>query len=193
MKIYTKTGDRGETGLFGGARVSKASARVSAYGDVDELNSVLGVVCAHLDASQVSQAETGELLRQIQHDLFVLGAELAKNPDPGKVIDLGMPLLDEHDVQRLERAIDQGDAELTPLKTFILPGGSVVASFLHIARTTCRRAERAVVLLAQAESVRDELVRYLNRLSDLLFTLARVQNTRAGVADVPWAPRQPKV
>lgn len=185
MKIYTKTGDRGETGLFGGARVSKASVRVNAYGDVDELNSVLGVVVAHVDDIQRS-----ELLRQIQSELFVLGAELAKNPD--KDVDLGMPLLAEADVERLERSIDELDQALAPLKTFILPGGSFAAAFLHMARTTCRRAERALVELAQGESVREELVRYLNRLSDLLFTLARAENARAGVSDVPWVKRQPK-
>lgn len=183
MKIYTKTGDRGETGLFGGARVSKASLRVSAYGDVDELNSVLGVVIAH-----TSDAERSERLRQIQSDLFVLGAELAKNPD--KQVDLGLPLLTEADVQRLEQHIDELDAQLSPLKTFILPGGSIAAAFLHVARTTCRRAERAVVLLARSETVRDELVRYLNRLSDLLFTLARAANANAGVTDVPWLGRR---
>ena len=186
MKIYTKTGDRGDTGLFGGARVSKASTRVSAYGDVDELNSVLGVVCAHLE-----DVEACENVRQIQGDLFVLGAELAKNPD--KQLDLGISLLAEQDVERLERYIDALDRGLPPLKTFILPGGSCAASFLHLARTTCRRAERSVVELAQAESVREELVRYLNRLSDLLFTLARAQNARAGVHDIPWVGRQPKV
>ena len=186
MKIYTKTGDRGDTGLFGGARVSKASTRVSAYGDVDELNSVLGVVCAHLEDAAVC-----ENVRQIQGDLFVLGAELAKNPD--KPLNLGIALLGEDDVERLERYIDELDRELQPLKTFILPGGSCAASFLHLARTTCRRAERSVVELAQAESVREELVRYLNRLSDLLFTLARAQNAHAGVHDVPWVGRQPKV
>lgn len=187
MKIYTKTGDRGETGLFGGARVSKASARVSAYGDVDELNSVLGVVCAQLG----DDLETCENLRQIQGDLFVLGAELAKNPD--KPLQLGISLLAEQDVERLEHYIDELDRGLAPLKTFILPGGSAAASFLHLARTTCRRAERAVVALAQTESVREELVRYLNRLSDLLFTLARGQNARRGVQDIPWLGRQPKV
>lgn len=183
MKIYTKTGDRGETGLFGGARVSKASARVSAYGDVDELNSVLGVVVAQT-ADEAARAE----LRQIQGELFVLGAELAKNPD--KQVDLGMPLLSEADVQRLERQIDALDQSLAPLKTFILPGGSVPAAFLHVARTTCRRAERAVVDLARAEPVREELIRYLNRLSDLLFTMARASNARAGEPDVPWVGRQ---
>jgi cob(I)alamin adenosyltransferase len=185
MKIYTKTGDKGDTGLFGGARVSKSSQRVVAYGDVDELNSVLGVVTAHTaDTSGVQQ------LRQIQSDLFVLGAELAKNPD--KQVDLGMPLLADNDIERLERLIDQLDDGLPALKTFILPGGTPSAAFLHLARTTCRRAERSVVHLAQTEPVRAELVRYLNRLSDLLFTMARADNARAGTPDVPWVGRSGK-
>lgn len=185
MKIYTKTGDKGDTGLFGGARVSKSSQRVAAYGDVDELNSVLGVVGAH-----TSDADGIEQLRQIQGELFVLGAELAKNPN--KEVDLGMPLLADSDIERLEKLIDALDAALPALKTFILPGGSASAAFLHLARTTCRRAERAVVQLAQAEPVRAELVRYLNRLSDLLFTMARADNARAGVPDVPWVGRTSK-
>jgi cob(I)alamin adenosyltransferase len=185
MKIYTKTGDKGDTGLFGGARVSKSSQRVAAYGDVDELNSVLGIVSAH-----TSDAATNNQLREIQSELFVLGAELAKNPN--KEVDLGMPLLADSDIERLETWIDTLDAALPALKTFILPGGSASAAFLHLARTTCRRAERAVVQLAQAEPVRAELVRYLNRLSDLLFTMARADNARAGTPDVPWVGRSNK-
>ena len=185
MKIYTKTGDKGDTGLFGGARVSKSSQRVSAYGEVDELNSVLGIVSAH-----VGEGETGERLQQIQGDLFVLGAELAKNPN--KEVDLGMALLADSDIERLEGLIDLLDATLAPLKTFILPGGTQGAAFLHLARTTCRRAERAVVELAKTEPVRAELVRYLNRLSDLLFTMARADNARAGTPDVPWVGRSGK-
>jgi cob(I)alamin adenosyltransferase len=182
MKIYTKTGDRGQTALFGGARVSKASVRVSAYGDVDELNSHLGVVCAHgPDAALATR------LREIQEELFSLGAELAKNPD--KDVDLGVPGVGDVQIERLERDIDAFETELEPLKTFILPGGTPSAAFLHVARTACRRAERAVVLLTEAEPVRPELVRYLNRLSDLLFVMARVANHRAGVADVPWLGR----
>ncbi|HKP57827.1 MAG TPA: cob(I)yrinic acid a,c-diamide adenosyltransferase [Polyangiales bacterium] len=182
MKIYTKTGDRGQTALFGGARVSKASTRVSAYGDVDELNSHLGVVCAH-----TSDAKLAGRLREIQAELFSLGAELAKNPD--KDVDLGVPGVAETDIERLERDIDTFETELTPLKTFILPGGSPSAAFLHVARTACRRAERAVVTLLDSEPVRPELLRYLNRLSDLLFVMARVANHRANVVDVPWLGR----
>jgi cob(I)alamin adenosyltransferase len=182
MKIYTKTGDRGQTALFGGARVSKASLRVSAYGDVDELNSHLGVVCAHCNDAALTKR-----LHEIQAELFSLGAELAKNPD--KDVDVGVPGVSDLEIERLEHDIDAFETELAPLKTFILPGGSQVAAFLHVARTACRRAERAVVLLAEAESVREEVVRYLTRLSDGLFVMARVANHRAGVADVPWLGR----
>lgn len=182
MKIYTKTGDRGETALFGGARVSKSSARVSAYGDVDELNSQLGVAAAHAD-----DASLRTRLRELQSELFSLGAELAKNPD--KDVDLGVPGVAEADIERLERDIDAFESELSPLKTFILPGGCPSAAFLHVARTGCRRAERAVVALQDAEPVRGELLRYLNRLSDLLFVMARVANHRAGIEDVPWLGR----
>lgn len=180
MKIYTKTGDRGQTGLFGGARVSKASTRVDAYGDVDELNSVLGIVRAHGEAES-------SLLATIQSELFNVGAELAR--DPSKDVDLGVPLVDEAAVARLELAIDRLEQDLEPLKTFVLPGGSREASFLHLARTTCRRAERKLVGLDQAEGLRPELIRYLNRLSDLLFVLARHANHRAKIADLPWQGR----
>jgi cob(I)alamin adenosyltransferase len=182
MKIYTKTGDRGQTALFGGARVSKASLRVSAYGDVDELNSHLGVVCAH-----TSDAALGTRLREIQAELFSLGAELAKNPD--KDVDLGVPGVSDRDIERLEQDIDTLETELAPLKTFILPGGSPAAAFLHVARTACRRAERSLVTLLDSEPVRPELLRYLNRLSDWLFVMARVANHRADVVDVPWLGR----
>ncbi len=181
MKIYTKTGDAGETGLFGGTRVSKASDRVAAYGDVDERNSALGVArLAPIDE------ERDALLGAIQSELFELGAELAARA--GK--DTGVPRIGDAEVERLERAIDRAEEELPALKSFILPGGSSAAAHLHLARTVCRRAERAVVGLAQREDVRPEIVRYLNRLSDLLFVLARLANARAGVADVPWEGRR---
>jgi cob(I)alamin adenosyltransferase len=179
VKIYTKTGDRGETGLFGGARVSKASLRVDTYGEIDELNSVLGLVrCELVDA------ESDALLQVVQSQLFNLGAELSSAPD--SKVALGIALVSEQEIGALEAAIDRAEAELPALKTFILPGGCRGAALLHLARTVCRRAERKLVLLAQTESVRDESVRYLNRLSDTLFVLARLQNLRAGVADVPW-------
>ena len=180
MKIYTKTGDKGETGLFGGARVSKASLRVEAYGQVDELNSVLGLVRSEGEFD----AGIAALLEAVQCQLFNLGAELASAPD--NKVALNIPLVSEDEIAALEHAIDRAEGELQPLKTFVLPGGSRAAATLHLARTVCRRAERALVLLAQEESVRADCVRFLNRLSDALFVFARLANHRAGVADVPW-------
>lgn len=181
MKIYTKTGDAGDTGLFGGARVSKDDVRVEAYGDVDELNSVLGVVRAEGSLG----APFDELLAAIQSRLFDVGAELAN----GKGKDLGIPLVTEDDVVAIERAIDRAEEELEPLRTFVMPGGARLASALHVARTVCRRAERRIVTLGRTHEVRGEVLRYVNRLSDLFFTLARLANRRAGVEDVPWIGR----
>ena len=184
MKIYTRTGDAGDTGLFGGERVSKASARVEAYGDVDELNSVLGVARCHRLGKDAPD-DFDALLATIASRLFDLGAEIANAS--GK--DLGIPLVDDADVTAMERAIDRAEEEVAPLKVFVLPGGAPMAAQLHVARTVCRRAERRVVALASVTPVRGEVVRYLNRLSDLLFTLARLANHRAGVGDVPWVGR----
>jgi cob(I)alamin adenosyltransferase len=182
MKIYTRTGDDGTTGLFGGARVNKASPRVGAYGSVDELNATIGVARAlELDA------ESESTLAHVQVDLFVLGAELAAVP--GKETKLPMALLTDDDVTRLEHAIDDAEATLQPLTNFILPGGCPQAAALHVARTVCRRAEREV-LAVDGGAVRSTLVIYLNRLSDLLFVLARRANLVRAVADVPWAPRK---
>jgi cob(I)alamin adenosyltransferase len=184
VKIYTKTGDDGTTGLFGGGRVKKASARVEAYGTVDELNATLGLARASkLDPFAES------VLAQTQVDLFTVGAELACVP--GKEDKLGMTLIDGDDAARLERAIDDAEKELAPLKTFVLPGGSPQAAALHLARTVCRRAEREVLAMDDV-TPRADVVIYLNRLSDLLFTLARHANLKAGVEDVPWAPRAAK-
>jgi cob(I)alamin adenosyltransferase len=180
VKIYTKTGDDGTTGLFGGARVKKASSRVEAYGTCDELNAVIGLARAtKLDAF------IDDVLAKVQVDLFTLGAELATVP--GKEENLGMALLAPDDAARLERAIDEAEKDLPPLKNFVLPGGSPQAAALHLARTVARRAERAVLSLDDA-TPRSEIVIYLNRLSDLLFVLARRANAVAGVPDVPWAP-----
>lgn len=181
MKIYTKTGDDGTTGLFGGARVKKTALRVEAYGTVDELNAALGVA----RASQLVAA-VDAVLAQVQVDLFTLGAELACVP--GKEDKMKMALLEMRDAERLERAIDDAEAGLPALTNFILPGGSPGAAHLHFARTVCRRAERAVLAIEDGP-VRADLVVYLNRLSDLLFVLARRVNHEARVADVPWAPR----
>jgi cob(I)alamin adenosyltransferase len=183
LKIYTKTGDQGQTGLFGGARVSKADARVDAYGEVDELNSALGLVRSHC-----VDPRTAALLHELQSELFTLGAELACVP--GKSIDVGVALLTDGEIERIEHTIDELEADLPALKSFVLPGGSVEASFLHVARTTCRRAERSLVALAGLEPVRSELLRYVNRLSDLLFVMARHANFRAKIDDVPWLGRK---
>jgi cob(I)alamin adenosyltransferase len=180
MKIYTKTGDDGTTGLFGGARVKKASSRVEAYGTVDELNAVLGVA----RATGLSTF-ADDVLSRTQVDLFTLGAELACVP--GKEAKLAMPLIESADAERLERAIDDAESHLTQLQTFILPGGSPQAASLHLGRTVCRRAERALLAIDDAPP-RGMLVIYLNRLSDLLFVLARLANHEKGVTDVPWVP-----
>ncbi|HET7542398.1 MAG TPA: cob(I)yrinic acid a,c-diamide adenosyltransferase [Polyangiaceae bacterium] len=182
MKIYTRTGDAGETGLFGGARVGKDDPRVEAYGTVDELNSCLGVVRA-LGAS----TETDEALLQIQSDLFTLGAELACAP--GKEQKLNMTVLGEADILRLEGWIDRSEAPLEPLKNFVLPGGSTSAAELHKARTVCRRAERRTLTASHSSAIRSEVLIYLNRLSDLLFVLARYENHVAGLSDIPWRAR----
>lgn len=181
MKIYTKTGDTGETGLFGGGRVPKHHPRVSAYGDVDELNSALGVVRATAPV-----AFQDELLQSIQRDLFSLGGHLA-TPHPEKVRKaLEKAELSPERITAFEQAIDQADHELPPLRAFILPAGTPKAAALHLARTVCRRAERSVVALAEAEEVPALFLAYLNRLSDLLFTLARLANHREGTGDVTW-------
>jgi cob(I)alamin adenosyltransferase len=181
VKIYTKTGDDGTTGLFGGGRVPKTDLRVDAYGTVDELNSILGVArAARLGA------EIDAVLGRVQEDLFVLGAELACVP--GRESKLGMTLLAAADAERLEHAIDASETHVQPLKSFVLPGGSAQAAHLHHARTVCRRAERAVLGMGEPPA-RREVVIYLNRLSDLLFVMARRANAEAGIADVPWAGR----
>ena len=168
MKIYTRTGDLGETSLFGGARVSKNDPRIDAYGTVDELNALIGVARASWSESPIDSQ-----LADIQSDLFDLGAHLAA---PGSTRFLGVP---ELRTAELERLIDAMEADLEPLKSFILPGGSLPAAHLHVARTVCRRAERLLVAL-------DEDVVYLNRLSDYLFVAARLANRQQGVEDIAW-------
>jgi cob(I)alamin adenosyltransferase len=178
-KIYTKTGDDGTTGLFGGGRVSKDSARIEAYGNVDELDSVIGLVRA---ASQYEWLN--DLLQSIQEKLFVLGADLATPLDTHS--DYKIPRIEETDAKNLEKEIDKHTAELPPLKKFILPGGTELAARLHLARTVCRRAERSLVHLEKIEEIGKHDIIYLNRLSDLLFVLARRTNQLAGVSDVEW-------
>ena len=184
VKIYTKTGDDGTTGLFGGGRVKKASARVDAYGTVDELNAVVGMA-----RTTGLEAETDAVLEHVQVDLFTLGAELACVP--GREGKLSMHLIDGEDAARLERAVDAAETHLAPLTNFVLPGGTAQAAHLHFARTVCRRAERLVLALDDAPA-RGDIVIYLNRLSDLLFVLARRANVEAKVPDVLWAPRSKK-
>lgn len=182
MKIYTRTGDSGMTGLFGGGRVPKEAPEVEAYGSVDELNACLGVARASLGTGPLF-----ELLAELQSDLFTLGAELGCAP--GHQDKLKVELVGTEDVTRLERHIDAAEANLPPLRAFILPGGSPGAASLHLARTLCRRAERRVLAARHVQPVRDDVVHYLNRLSDLLFVLARRANAEGGVADVLWQPR----
>jgi cob(I)alamin adenosyltransferase len=181
VRIYTRTGDSGDTGLFGGGRVAKNHPRVEAYGDVDELNATLGLVRALEQMPRID-----EVLVPIQRDLFAIGALLA-TPDREKMRQhLEKARVDEDRIRQLEHAIDDGDRELEPLKSFIVPGGSPKAAALHVARTVCRRAERRVVSLAESEEIPSVVVIYLNRLSHLLFTLARVANRRAGTGEVTW-------
>jgi cob(I)alamin adenosyltransferase len=181
VKIYTKTGDSGETGLLGGGRIRKDDPRVAAYGQVDELCAFIGFALA-LEPHDFSR----DALERIQRDLFTMGAELA-TPEPatlGKVL-LGNPI-GEPEIHALETTIDAREGELAPLANFILPGGTPKAAALHVARTVCRRAERAVVSLARSSRVSPAIVTYLNRLSDLLFVLARSANAAEGRPDVKW-------
>jgi|YelNatPaOPRAMG01_1025707.scaffolds.fasta_scaffold02334_8 cob(I)alamin adenosyltransferase len=183
MKIYTKTGDGGETGLFGGRRVSKADPRVEAYGAVDELNAHLGWAAALLNEAELHQA-----LRSIQSDLLTVGADLATPPGLDAALASRTVSLAAGASVRLEALIDRWDAELPPLKHFILPGGSPASAVLHVCRAVCRRAERAVVRLEAGSPVNPEVVVYLNRLSDLLFVLARWVNAKRGVSEPVWSP-----
>ena len=180
MKIYTKKGDSGDTGLLGGSRVRKTHGRIETYGTLDELNSVIGVALAHgADASLRAP------LAAVQSDLFQLGAELATPSDR----PLAFLAIGEMETLALESAIDEWERELAPLKSFILPGGTPFGAQIQLARTVCRRAERCAVALAESETIRPEVVRYLNRLSDFLFVLGRRANQLAGVVDAPWVAR----
>lgn len=176
MKIYTKTGDQGSTGLWGGKRVSKDALRIQAYGTVDECNAVLGLARLNQSASPLDP-----LLQEIQNQLFVLGADLATETDSPHI-----PRIAQSEIDWLEDSIDQLEQGLPPLSQFILPGGSPSAAHLHLARTVCRRAERWIVSLQQTESINPLALIYLNRLSDLLFVMARAANQEAGQNDIPW-------
>jgi cob(I)alamin adenosyltransferase len=181
VKIYTKTGDAGETGLFGGPRVRKSDARVEAYGEVDELNSAVGAARAI-----VEDPEIDALLAKVQEDLFCVGADFAT--PPGARARSALPPVDPSFTERLERAMDAWEAELPKLTHFILPGGTRAAAALHLARAVCRRAERRAVALAAEAEVSPTLLAYLNRLSDALFVAARVANFRARREEPRWEP-----
>ncbi len=185
MKIYTKTGDDGTTGLFGGGRVSKADVRVEAYGTVDELNSVLGVA----RATNPDDVEMEAILARIQEMLFVLGSDLATPIHPDKADGPYVMRLPAGSAAGLEPIIDACEEDLSPLRHFVLPGGAPQAAQLHLARTVCRRAERLAVLLSQDATLNGEVLITLNRLSDLLFVLGRWANHRAGAPEVLWKPR----
>lgn len=178
MKIYTKTGDKGTTSLFDGTRVGKDDPCVDTYGDVDELNAMLGICLSDLNEKDVR-----ELLIEIQHDLFALGAQLA---NPAHKKQKNKTSFTEEKIKHLEDSIDKFEAELKPVKDFILPGGASSSARLHFARTICRRAERKIVSLMKKEKIDNVLLVYINRLSDLLFVLARVMNKRAGIGDISW-------
>jgi len=182
-KIYTRRGDDGSTGLFGGPRVRKDDLRVVAYGDVDELNSALGMA-----REDLPEGDLRSLIDSFQSELFDLGAELA-TPDAAQA-PKEVPRVSSQSVARLEREIDRLTEELPPMKNFILPGGSRSGAVLHFCRTVCRRAERKVVELADSTPVSAEALAYLNRLSDLLFVMARAANLRAGGREIPWTPKR---
>ncbi len=185
-RIYTRTGDDGTTALFGGERVEKGNPRIDAYGTVDEANSVVGLARAHLD-----EAPGGErldpVLGEVQEELFIVGADLATPLDAEPMV----PRIQDEHVGRVEDRIDTFDADLEPLEKFVLPGGSPAGASLHSARTVCRRAERLAVQAGTSTSINEEAVVYLNRLSDLLFVLARWANKQAGVQEDTWTPKEP--
>jgi len=183
MKIYTKTGDKGETGLFGGERVGKDSLRISAYGTIDELNSFLGYTI-----TEVKDASVKDTLVKIQNYLFTIGSDLA-TPETEKNARLNIQRTPESFYEEIEKMIDHYDAQLDELKNFILPGGSKSASLLHICRTVCRRAEREVVALKKSMTIGDNIVIFLNRLSDLFFVLSRFENKVSIHPDTIWNPK----
>lgn len=191
MRIYTRTGDAGETGLFGGQRVPKDHARVDAYGEVDELNAVLGLAMGQLAAEDLP--EVARRLRVLQGDLFTLGANLAMPAaeDGGRPNDY-IPDLPHERIAEMEEWIDAAESELSPLTSFILPAGTTGAGMMHLARTVCRRAERRLISLARSATIDPDALRFLNRLSDLLFVWARLANQRAGVPDIPWEREERK-
>jgi cob(I)alamin adenosyltransferase len=181
LKIYTRTGDKGDTGLIDGSRLSKSHLRIIAYGEVDEANSHVGLIISKIEMDSIFD-DVRKILLGIQQDLFVLGAELA-NPNSGK--DNKMLVRNEM-ISTIEKHIDYFESELEPISYFVLPGGSVESSLFHICRTVVRRAERSAVALTREQRINQEIVTYLNRLSDLFFVLARVTNKRKKRNDIPW-------
>ena len=186
VKIYTKTGDKGETGLIGGRRVSKSDLRIIAYGSIDELNSNIGLIISVLSKENRDLfLDFIDLLLRVQNDLFIIGSDLA---DPTAILENKghTPRIAENMASYLEQIIDKFEVELSPIKFFILPGGTVESSIVHISRSVARRAETAVVALSKSQTINPAILIYLNRLSDLLFVAARLANKRIGVDDVPW-------
>ena len=181
MKIYTKTGDKGDTGLIDGSRISKSDLRIIAYGVVDEANSHIGLIISNLERNSIFD-DVKKILLNVQQDLFVLGAELA---NPNTLKDDNM-LVKREMISTIEKYIDKFESELAPLSNFILPGGSIESSLLHICRTVVRRAETSAVALAKEQKINQEILTYLNRISDLFFVLARVTNKRQKRNDIPW-------
>lgn len=181
MKIYTRTGDKGLTSLFGGKRVSKNDLRIKAYGTVDELNSLLGIVL-----TEKLHTRTQEILSHIQQILFVVGGELAT---PNDVKSSASQNLSIEEIELLEKWIDELDVQLSPLKNFILPGGSKAAAQLHFTRTVCRRAERNIIEIEESENISEKIVIYVNRLSDLLFIIARFENHISSTPEIEWNTR----
>jgi cob(I)alamin adenosyltransferase len=181
LKIYTKTGDKGDTGLIDGSRTLKSDLRIKAYGEVDEVNSHIGFIVSNIKGNSIFD-DLEKILFDIQRDLFVLGAELA---NPKNTKDDNM-LVKKEMITNIERYIDQLESELAPISYFILPGGTVESSLLHICRTVVRRAERTTVALSREQKINQDILKYLNRLSDLLFVLARVTNNRQNCNDIPW-------
>ncbi len=181
MKIYTKTGDKGDTGLIDGSRISKSDLRIIAYGVVDEANSHIGLIISNIEKNSIFD-DVKKILLNVQQDLFVLGAELA---NPNTLKDDNM-LVKTEMISTIEKYIDKFESELAPLSNFILPGGSIESSLLHICRTVVRRAEISAVALAKEQKINQEILTYLNRISDLFFVLARVTNKRQKQKDIPW-------
>jgi cob(I)alamin adenosyltransferase len=187
FKIYTKTGDSGETSLLGGTRLPKHHIRIESYGNVDELNSYLGMIRdLHMQIDNSKNSSINSALLEMQDRLFTIGSHLAADPEKNK---MKLPSISEDDVVFLEKEIDKMDEQLPPMKNFILPGGHTTVSFCHIARCVCRRAERSVISLAEIEKVEEIIYKYLNRLSDYLFVLSRKLSQDLSAEETPWRPR----